>query len=114
MQDQVSRGNRRQARQTGSRRATVASGLVPENIAGLAAETSSLTTSDGLRLEAELAVPADPVAAVVLSHPHPLFGGNMRSLVPSELFRQLPARSIAALRFNFRGVEGSEGDHGEG
>ena len=40
----------------------------------------------------------------------------MRSLVTSELFRLLPPAGLAALRFNFRGVEGSEGthDHGRG
>lgn len=71
-------------------------------------------TSDGLDLEAEVAVPGAARGAVVLAHPHPLHGGSMRSLVTSELFRALPAAGIAALRFNFRGVEGSEGTHGGG
>ncbi len=35
----------------------------------------------------------------------------MRSLVTSELFRTLPGRGLATLRFNFRGVEGSGGEH---
>lgn len=69
---------------------------------------------DGLALEAEVLVPPSARAAVVLCHPHPLHGGNMRSLVPGELFRQLPARGWAVLRFNFRGVERSEGTHGGG
>jgi alpha/beta superfamily hydrolase len=73
-----------------------------------------LHTADGLRLEAELVLPAAPRGAVVACHPHPLHGGNMRSLVPGELFRHLPAAGIAVLRFNFRGVEGSEGSHGGG
>jgi alpha/beta superfamily hydrolase len=73
-----------------------------------------LRTEDGLRLEAELVVPASPLGAVVACHPHPLHGGNMRSLVPGELFRHLPAAGIAVLRFNFRGVEGSEGTHDGG
>ena len=38
----------------------------------------------------------------------------MRSLVTSELFRSVPERGLTALRFNFRGVEGSEGEHGDG
>ncbi len=38
----------------------------------------------------------------------------MRSLVTSELFRTLPMSDIAMLRFNFRGVEGSEGTYGGG
>ena len=78
------------------------------------AEPLRLTTDDGLALEAEWVWPAAPTALVVLAHPHPLHGGSMRSLVTSELFRSLPGRGVAALRFNFRGVEGSEGSHGEG
>jgi alpha/beta superfamily hydrolase len=77
-------------------------------------ETLLLTTADGLALEAEMCVPEDAVGAVVLAHPHPQFGGSMRSLVTSELFRSLPGRQIGVLRFNFRGVEGSEGTHGHG
>jgi alpha/beta superfamily hydrolase len=72
------------------------------------------TTADGLTLEAELALPEDATAAVVLAHPHPEHGGSMRSLVTGELFRALPEAGIATLRFNFRGVEGSQGSHGGG
>jgi alpha/beta superfamily hydrolase len=73
-----------------------------------------LTTADGVALEAEATVPADPRAAVLLAHPHPRHGGSMRSLVTSELFRALPGLRCAVVRFNFRGVEGSEGRHGGG
>jgi alpha/beta superfamily hydrolase len=38
----------------------------------------------------------------------------MRSLVTSELFRTLPDAGLAVLRFNFRGVEGSDGEHSGG
>jgi uncharacterized protein len=79
------------------------------------------TTADDLTLEAEVALPEGPapgeqavVGAVVLAHPHPLHGGSMASLVTSELFRTLPRRGMAALRFNFRGVGASEGEHGNG
>ena len=76
-------------------------------------ETRSLRleTSDGLSLEAELIVPENARAAVVLCHPHPQQGGTMTSLVTSELFRSLPTSGLAVLRFNFRGVGTSEGDH---
>ena len=50
-----------------------------------------------------------PRATVVLCHPHPQYGGTMRSIVISALFEALPGQGIACLRFNFRGVEGSEG-----
>jgi hypothetical protein len=76
---------------------------------------TTCTTSDGLVLEAELA-PADrtPRAAAVLCHPHPQFGGTMRSIVIGALFTALPAAGVTCLRFNFRGVEGSDGFHDEG
>jgi alpha/beta superfamily hydrolase len=73
-----------------------------------------LATSDGLTLEAEWVAPSAPAAVVVLCHPHPQYGGTMRSIVTSALFEALPARGYACLRFNFRGVENSEGAHAEG
>ena len=73
-----------------------------------------LHTADGLTLEGELHVPDDARAAIVLAHPHPLYGGNMRSIVIGALFEGLPAAGVAALRFNFRGVGTSEGRHDEG
>jgi alpha/beta superfamily hydrolase len=74
-----------------------------------------ITTYDGLRLEAELAPAAGvTVAAAVLCHPHPQYGGTMRSIVVSALFEALPAAGITCLRFNFRGVEFSEGSHNGG
>lgn len=38
----------------------------------------------------------------------------MQSIVISALFAALPAAGVAALRFNFRGVEGSEGQFEDG
>ncbi len=73
-----------------------------------------LVTDDGYRLEAELTVAVDERAGMVLCHPHPLYGGTMRSLVISALFDALPAAGVTCLRFNFRGVEGSAGVHDEG
>ena len=85
-------------------------------VPSLAITTESITlqTADGLALEGELGVPDEPWAAAVLLHPHPQFGGNMRSIVPGALFTALPEEGVAVLRFNFRGVEGSEGSYGEG
>ena len=75
----------------------------------------TLTTTDGLSLEAELATPERaPRAAVVLCHPHPQYGGTMRSIVIGALFDALPAAGITCLRFNFRGVERSTGAHDDG
>jgi alpha/beta superfamily hydrolase len=75
-------------------------------------EPTKLTTADGVTLEAELAFPdGPPRCGLVLCHPHPQYGGTMRSIVISALFDALPPRGVACLRFNFRGVEGSEGEH---
>ena len=84
------------------------------------------TTADGLALEAELSV-ADggrgdddrgsrATAAVLLCHPHPQYGGTMRAGIIGALFEALPHAGATVLRFNFRGVEGSQGahDHGTG
>ncbi len=76
-----------------------------------------LVTADGEQLEAELARPPGdvrPGAGMVLCHPHPQFGGTMRSLVISALFSALPERGVECLRFNSRGVEGSSGSYGGG
>lgn len=73
-----------------------------------------LVTNDGVTLEAEVSDAEDERARIVLCHPHPLHGGTMRSLVISELFRVLPLAGITCLRFNFRGVEGSEGSYDGG
>jgi uncharacterized protein len=73
-----------------------------------------LNTADGLTLEAEWADPGAARATVVLCHPHPQYGGTMRSIVISALFEALPPRGMACLRFNFRGVENSEGAYSEG
>ena len=77
-------------------------------------EPVQLRTADGLTLEGELCVPDEVRAAAVLAHPHPLHGGNMRSIVIGALFEGLPAAGVAALRFNFRGVGQSEGAHDDG
>ncbi len=82
-------------------------------------EPISLTTSDRLSLEAELASTAEtgddgPVAVAVVCHPHPLYGGSMHNNVVARLLADLPARGVPTLRFNFRGAGASEGSHGGG
>ncbi len=75
----------------------------------------TLTTSDAVSLEAELATPEQvPRATAVLCHPHPQYGGTMRSIVIGALFDALPTMGVTTLRFNFRGVEGSTGTHDDG
>jgi alpha/beta superfamily hydrolase len=73
-------------------------------------------TSEGSVLEAELAPAAGgaPRVGMVLCHPHPQYGGTMRSIVIGALFAALPTTGVTCLRFNFRGVEGSSGEWDEG
>jgi alpha/beta superfamily hydrolase len=70
------------------------------------------------RLEALLEEPEDrdPVEACLVCHPHPLFGGTMHNKVVYRLARGLRRTGSVVLRFNFRGVNLSEGvhDHGPG
>ena len=56
----------------------------------------------------------DPFPAVIVCHPHPLHGGNMSSNVVFAICQALAKQSIAALRFNFRGVGKSGGEFGGG
>jgi alpha/beta superfamily hydrolase len=52
--------------------------------------------------------------AVVLCHPHPLYGGSMDNNVILALSAALVKKSIIAFMFNFRGVGGSQGRFGGG
>ena len=54
------------------------------------------------------------VPAVVVCHPHPLYGGSMHNNVTFALAEAIVTRGIASLLFNFRGVGRSEGQHGGG
>ena len=81
------------------------------------AHAITFAAADGVRCEAEHAAAtggSPPRAGMVLCHPHPQFGGTMRSLVISALFGALPDAGVECLRFNFRGVEGSGGDYSGG
>jgi len=69
-----------------------------------------------ITLEGEWLLPdgEGPFPAVIVSHPFPPHGGSMDSSVVIAVWRALADKSIAALRYNFRGVGRSEGSFGEG
>ena len=52
--------------------------------------------------------------SILICHPHPQFGGNMYNNVVSGVFNKLIERDISCLRFNFRGVGRSIGNHSNG
>jgi uncharacterized protein len=53
-----------------------------------------------------------PHTAAVVCHPHPLFGGTMHNKVVYRIARGLRRAGVVVLRFNFRGVGRSQGEHG--
>ncbi len=65
------------------------------------------------RLEALLEEPEDqaPRMAALVCHPHPLYGGTMHNKVVYRIARGLRRAGLVVLRFNFRGVGASEGEH---
>jgi alpha/beta superfamily hydrolase len=73
-----------------------------------------ILAEDGTSLDARLAVPDGAPRAVVLAHPHPLYGGSMDDAVTVALARAFAELGAATLRFDFRGVGHSEGRHGGG
>ena len=72
----------------------------------------------GLTFEGIIALPdanaAGPCPGVVMCHPHPLMGGNMDNNVVTAVTFALADAGIASLRFNFRGVGNSGGEHAKG
>jgi len=74
--------------------------------------------SDNLQLEGNLTFPADRSSCpgVVICHPHPAYGGDMNNNVVMGIKDALEDAGFVILRFNFRGVNLSEGnfDGGKG
>jgi alpha/beta superfamily hydrolase len=70
------------------------------------------------RLEALLEEPehGDPREAALVCHPHPQHGGTMHTKAVYRIARGLRSAGAVVLRFNYRGVNLSEGEyaHGEG
>ena len=83
-------------------------------------DTPLLRSVDNLRgpagrIEA-LLNPGRPDApyAVVVCHPHPLFGGTMHNKVVYHAMKTFQGFGLPVLRFNFRGAGLSEGTHDNG
>src|SRR5271156_5920205 len=70
--------------------------------------------SGDLTLEGLLANPGGNAPAVVVCHPHPLYGGSMYNNVVDAVLAAMWQAGYATLRFNFRGVGASDGEHDGG
>jgi alpha/beta superfamily hydrolase len=64
------------------------------------------------KLETVLADPGSrlPRGIAVIAHPHPLYGGTMNNKVVHTLFKSFLELGFISVKFNFRGVEQSEGE----
>jgi alpha/beta superfamily hydrolase len=51
---------------------------------------------------------------VVVTHPHPLYGGEMNNSVVWAVIQTYREKGYSTLRFNFRGVGKSEGSYSDG
>jgi alpha/beta superfamily hydrolase len=68
------------------------------------------------RLETVIEEPEDQALrqAVVICHPHPQFGGTMHNKVVYRMARGMRRAGAVAMRFNYRGVNMSEGTYDNG
>lgn len=68
------------------------------------------------KLEAllEFDATAIPKAAAIICHPHPLYGGTLHNRVVYRAAKAALQAGLPALRFNFRGVDKSEGEFADG
>lgn len=68
------------------------------------------------RLEAVLEEPEDrePDRAVLVCHPHPQHGGTMHNKVVYRIARAMRRSGAVVLRFNYRGVNLSQGEYAHG
>ncbi len=75
-------------------------------------ERVTIAGSD-VNLEGKLGLGSEP-HGVVITHPHPLYGGTMDNNVVWTAVHAFQARGWTTLRFNFRGVGLSTGAYGDG
>lgn len=74
----------------------------------------TIGVSSSVELEARWDLPETIERGVVLCHPHPLHRGTMHVPLLEAITDDLVKRSVAVLRFNFRGVGRSTGIHDNG
>ena len=85
----------------------------------LASIETMLVDRPGGHIEIALDWPANltqqtPHGIVYIGHPHPLYGGTLDNKVVATIARSFAGLGWLAVRFNFRGVGRSSGEHDEG
>jgi alpha/beta superfamily hydrolase len=76
-------------------------------------EENIIINSGRIRLEGIIKIQQGD-RGVVVTHPHPLYGGNMHNNVVEAICNAYQEKGYSTLRFNFRGVGQSEGGYEEG
>lgn len=100
------------ARQTGAAPVNTDQQITSNSVLPADRRPLRFSTSDGLELVGELALPLEtaPIATIVCVHPLPTHGGMMDSHVLRKMSWRLPALAdIAVLRFNTRGTTSAAG-----
>lgn len=82
-------------------------------------ENKVLLNGEAGTIEAIIHIPdhfnsADVKAFAICCHPHPLFEGTMTNKVVHTLAKVMTTLGLLTVRFNFRGVGKSEGEHDKG
>jgi alpha/beta superfamily hydrolase len=80
----------------------------------LSTSATTIRSADGLSLIAEYDGAENATACAVICHAHPRMQGTMKSPLLVAFRDELKGRGYSVLRFNFRGVDGSEGEMGTG
>ena len=70
-------------------------------------------TSEGYEIEGLIDI-RSKTQGVVITHPHPLYGGDMYNIVVESIAQAYQEKNYTTLRFNFRGVGGSQGRYDKG
>lgn len=76
-------------------------------------ETAVYFQSGEYTIEGLLCRQSDEKAAII-THPHPLYGGDMYNYVVESVKKTYQDRGYTTLRFNFRGVGASQGNFDDG
>ena len=76
-------------------------------------EKTTTFISDSFEIEGRL-FEGHKDKGVIITHPHPLYGGNMQNNVVGAISLACQKFGVTTLKFNFRGVGGSQGSYDDG